>query len=609
MGNYDQVVKASDLVISKLVDAGVDTFFGVTGGAAVHLFDSVDKHDEANLLFFNHEQSASFAVEAYAKIKKGLGAGIFTTGPGATNAITGLAAAWLDSTPCIFVSGQSRVNSTISGRKIRQVGTQEIDIVSVVKPITKYAVMVRDINELSYHIDYAIFLSQHGRKGPCWIDIPVDITWSELDLNSQKYFCPPIEKQDHTETRNTHQAPVIIADYLNNAKRPLVLVGQGVRSAGIENELLDYLKKLKLHFVVTWAMCDFCETDEPLYLGQLGISGQRGANMAVQNADTLVCFGTHLNNSITGTNYELFAKAAKKIVISNDPDELDAIKVKTEHRFCADLLTVVGTLISNNSIELSGSYDDKWNSHCRMYKSLNSFSTKFSDASNPISSYYLKEFISRKAPKNAIFVTDGGGTNVYSSHQSICISDDQRMILSEGLCSMGSGLPEAIGAIFASQNRPVICFIGDGSFPFNVQELQVVKNLNLDIKIFVLNNNGYSSIKTTQQDFLNNNFIGSDVGKNNKNVHTLNVRKIALAFEIPYRKISKNSDLHKLDNKLSISMGPMIIEVIIDKQEIVEPRQGFKPDGKGGYAPQPLHDMYPFLDKNLLNKLLIKDTE
>ena len=599
------MIKASDLVISKLVEAGVDTFFGVTGGAAVHFFDSVDKNKSAKSLFLNHEQSASFAVEAYAKIKKGLGAGIFTTGPGATNAITGLAAAWLDSTPCIFISGQSRINSTINGRNIRQVGTQEIDIVSMVAPVTKYAVTVRDINELSYHLDKAIYLAQEGRKGPSWIDIPVDISWSDLDLSKQRVFLPTKKIFKEKTLRGTRFGETI-EKVLNSSENPLIIVGQGVRSAGVEYKLKSIIERDGLHFVVTWAMSDFCETDNPLFMGQLGISGQRGANMAVQNADVLICLGTHLNNSITGANYELFAPEAKKIIVSNDKDELEAMNIKADHTFCLNLeLALQGwpSMSETGKPKLNSN----WSKYCKKYKNLNDLSGKFSGEHRKISSYYLKDFISRRTKGDAIFVTDGGGTNVYSSHQSIRIREQQRMVLSTGICAMGSGLPEAIGVAFASNHSPTICFIGDGSFPFSMQELQVIQNLELDIKIFVLNNFGYTSIKTTQNDFLEGNLIGSDAGNNIDSVHTLNVEDIAGAFQMPFKKISTNFELHEIIDEILSFDGPNITEVIIDPDEIVEPRQGFKANQMGAFSAQPLYDMFPFMDPKELKSLLIKD--
>lgn len=605
MVNSEQIIKASDLVVAKLVEAGVDTFFGVTGGAAVHFFDSVSKHPNARSLFLNHEQSASFAIEAYAKITTGIGAGIFTTGPGATNAITGVAAAWLDSVPCIFISGQSRLNSTINGRNIRQVGTQEIDIVSMVAPITKYAVTVRDISELSYHLDQAIYMAQEGRKGPSWIDIPVDMSWSDLDLAKQRVFCPKKEDEEPKVSNLIAKFNQAIDKILVNSCRPIVIVGQGIRSASVEQQLKTILERENLHFVVTWAMSDFCETDNPLYLGQLGISGQRGANMAVQNADVLICLGTHLNNSIIGSNPELFAPAAEKLLVSNDQFELDALSLKVDKYFCLDLALVV-----NNWPKFSASREQEkastWVRYCKKYKLLNELAYKFSGASKPISSYYLKDLISRLASGNTIFVTDGGGTNVYSSHQSIRIRDKQRMILSTGICAMGSGIPEAIGAAYASKHSPIICFVGDGSFPFNVQELQVIRDLNLNIKLFVLNNSGYTSIKTTQNDFLNGNLIGSDLTRGTDSVHTLNTKKIATAFEIFYSKFSTNLELHKnLDEVLEI-VGPAVIEIIIDPKEIVEPRQGFKETESGSFAPRPLYDMYPFMEPDDLKNFIIK---
>jgi acetolactate synthase I/II/III large subunit len=594
----DNEIKISDLVIETLQKEGVNIFFGVTGGAVVHFFDSISKRKGVSSIFFNHEQSAAFAVEAYAKSKKGIGAGIFTTGPGATNALTGLAAAWLDSIPCVFISGQSRTTSTIGQRNLRQVGTQEVNIVEMVKPITKYAVTVRHLHEVKYHLHKAIFLARHGRAGPVWIDIPVDISWSSIIKTELKDF--DSKREYPTDNSNALNASLLkkLQSFLNDSKRPLLVIGQGARLAGVENELKEIIEKFSIPFVTTWSMCDFLESDHLLNIGRLGISGQRGANLAVQNCDTLICIGTHLNNSITGTLFDAFAREAKVVVVNIDKDEIDNIPVKVDLKINCD---VKDFLIEFSSLGKLLIKNKTWLTKCISYSELNDFSEKYADIQEGINSLYFKKVISDKANENTIFVTDGGGTNVYSSFQACFNKKNQKLILSTGICSMGSGLPEAIGVYFANPECPIICFIGDGSFPFNMQEFQLVKDLKLPIKFFILNNNGYTSIKTTQADFLGGNFIGSspDAG-----IHLIDIEKAASCFGIDYCLLNNNNQMMSELDKILDSNEAIICEIILSNDEIIEPRQGYKPSDDG-FLPQPLEDMYPFLDETLFDELMI----
>lgn len=594
-------IKVSDLVIQKLRDEGVTTFFGVTGGAVVHFFDSISKLKDTNSVFFNHEQSASFAVEAYAKANQNVGVGIFTTGPGATNALTGLTAAWLDSIPCIFISGQSRSTSTIGQRNLRQVGTQEVKIIDMVKPVTKYAVTVENILDIQYHLDKAIYFAKSGRPGPVWLDVPVDFSWSDVSRKDLRVF----DSSKLEIKESSLELPLNISsdlqDLFSNSKRPLVLVGQGCRLSNSEKKLEEFLENSQTPFVTTWNMSDFMEFDHALNIGRVGISGQRGANLAIQNCDLLICLGTHLNNSITGTIFDGFAREAKILVVNVDKDELDNIPVSVDYKINSDVKDFIDILCDLDSCF---SEHEFWREKYQKYKSLNDFVDKYSNLTDGVNSMYLKKFISNSSPDNSIFVTDGGGTNVYSSLQSCFNRGDQKLILSTGLCSMGSGIPEAIGAYFACPDRPIFCFVGDGSFPFNVQELQLIKNLQIPLKIFVLNNNGYTSIKTTQEQFLNENFVGSTP---ESGIHLINVEAISTSFEIDYISIKNTSDLTNRFPVLLESDKPIISEVFLPSNEIIEPRQGFK-ESDGIFKPQPLEDMFPFLDRKQFDELMIIDS-
>uniref|UniRef100_UPI00404A927C thiamine pyrophosphate-binding protein n=1 Tax=Fulvivirga sp. TaxID=1931237 RepID=UPI00404A927C len=598
-------VKISDLVIDEIARAGVDTFFGVTGGAAVHFFDSIEKNPMLKAIYCNHEQGAAFAVEAYAKTNKKFGAGIFTTGPGGTNALTGLAAAWLDSIPCIFISGQARTNQTVNGRNLRQVGTQEVDIISMVKSVTKYATTIYDIKEVKYHLQKAIYLALHGRPGPVWLDIPVDIQWSFTDSDELIDFDPESEGFN-AQVRSQNLAVDIlkVAQLIKSAKRPVVLAGYGVRLSNAEDALLEFIKKFQIPFVSTWNLVDWVTTDHDLNLGRPGLSGQRGANLALQNSDLIIAIGSHLNATIVGTRPELFARDADIVMVDIDLNELENCPIHIEVSINQD----VKKFLQEISSELGqwspfGDTHEKWKALCDRYKSFNRIALDYSKNQDLVNTYYFKYLLSKNSQEGDIFVVDGGGTIVYSALQSIEIKPKQRIILSAGLCSMGSGIPEAIGAHFASPQSQIYCFVGDGSFPFNMQELQIIKDLKLPIKIFVFNNSGYVSIRTTQNEFLDGRIIGSSP---ESGLHLLNISKIADAFDLPYSHISSQESLEDVLTKLLLKKGgPLVCEVMVsDKQEIV-PRQGFAVTNGGQFEPRPIEDMHPFLDRTLFKSLMV----
>jgi acetolactate synthase I/II/III large subunit len=599
-----QKVKISDVVISEVVKCGVDTFFGVTGGAAVHFFDSIEKLPGIKSVFMNHEQAASFAVEAYAKAKKSLGAGVFTTGPGGTNALTGLAAAWLDSIPCIFLSGQVRSNQTVRGRQLRQVGTQELDIVAMVKPITKYAVTVYDVSEVKYHIQKAIYLATHGRPGPVWVDIPVDIQWSFVDSDELSEFV--LDRETDPGLKELMLVPsqiARVAELIRSANRPVILAGYGVRLAGCEPLLKDLIEKYQIPFVTSWNLCDWIPTNHPLNLGCPGLSGHRGANLTLQNSDLIVSIGSHLNATIVGTKPELFARDARVIIVDIDVNELEHCPIGLEVAVNADAKSFtaeLGRQLADWTPRKDSQLD--WHDYCVRYKALNRIGLDYESNRDQVNSYYFTYLLSKLSKPGDVFVSDGGGTIVYSAFQSTEIKDAQRLILSTGICSMGSGIPEAIGIHFAFPNQQIFCFVGDGSFPFNMQELQTIKDLDIPVKIFVFNNDGYVSIRTTQNDFLEGRVIGSSPGSG---LHLPSVKKTAAAFDLPYFLINNQAELELQINEVMSYTGPLVCEVMVSPQQQIVPRQGFSDRGDGTFEPRPIEDMYPFLDRDIFKSLMI----
>ncbi len=598
-------IKISDFIVDEIHKSGVDTFFGVTGGAVVHLFDSVRKHAGVEAVFFNHEQAASFAVESYAKSRRTLGAGIFTTGPGATNALTGLTAAWLDSVPCIFVSGQARASNTIGARKLRQVGTQEVDIVQMVKPVTNYAVTIRDIREVKYHLHKALYLARHGRPGPVWIDIPVDFQWTSVDPAQQLEFDPAREFPDAPDWKLGKQMNVLreMSDAFFAARRPLILVGYGVRLGGAEERVIALAERLGIPVLTSWSVCDLLPSDHALNLGRPGIAGQRGANLGMQNCDFLLCLGSHLNNSITGTRYDAFAREAKIAVVDVDREEIANIPVHVEYPLNADINAFLDAFEAVPGMaRWDGSAIQGWRQLCDRYRGLNRIAADFAAQSSPVSSYYFKDYLSRNARKDSIFVVDGGGTNVYSSFQSCLIGEARQLVLSTGLCAMGSGIPESIGIAYANPGKEIYCFVGDGSFPFNMQELQLIRDNALPIKIFVLNNRGYVSIRSTQQEFLEGAFVGSAP---DGDLHLPDVEKVAGAFGLPFHRLSSHDEVQERLPQVLGGAGPLVCEVMVSPDEEIVPRQGFMRNEDGSFSPRPLEDMYPFLDRDTYKSLMV----
>jgi acetolactate synthase-1/2/3 large subunit len=603
----DDKLKVSDAVISELKNAGIDTVFGVTGGAVVHFFDSIEKMEGIQSLFFNHEQAASFAVESYAKARKSLGAGIFTTGPGATNALTGLAAAWLDSVPCVFISGQVRTNQTIAGRKLRQVGTQEIDILAMVKDLTKYAVTVYEPSEALYHIQKGLYLAQNGRPGPVWVDIPVDVSWTYLPKSEYKLF-DPIDEQDLFNSPKPAPAPKLVvaevANLLKSAKRPLVVAGNGLRLAGAESELLSLVEHYQIPTVATWAVCDWLPSSHPLHFGLPGLSGHRGANLAVQNSDLILAIGSHLNATIVGTRPEFFAREAQIVVVDIDANELEYCPVGIDVAVNTDAKSFLAEF--SDQLRTSATFKpgqwSEWINRCNQYKSFNQIALDYTHSKQFVNSYYFNHVMSEMTSPGGIFVIDGGGSVVYAAFQSCRLKENQRLILSTGLCSMGSGIPEAIGVHCAQPEKQVYCLVGDGSFPFNMQELQTIKNHNMPIKIFVYNNDGYVSIRTTQQDFLEGRVVGSSP---KSGLNLPDVKKVAEAFDLRYHLINRHEDVTTTLQKILKHTGPVLCEIIVAPDQEIVPRQGFAPRDDGTFDPRPIEDMYPFLDREKFKQLMI----
>ncbi|WP_413744856.1 thiamine pyrophosphate-binding protein [Synechococcus sp. MIT S9451] len=582
-------MRCADWIISRLNSFGCTEVFGVTGGAVVHLFDAAEINPSVNVSYFNHEQSASFAAEAFSKFSSTLSACIVTTGPGATNALTGLAAAWLDSIPMIFISGQARSNNIISSRPLRQVGTQEVDIVSMVSSMTKSCEQITSIRQLVDSFDAHIHNAYTGRPGPIWLDICVDVLWSEM--NDEHLLAPP--------PPSLPSPPLISANFFNNilpslfkkSRRPLLLMGGGCRNPVIPN-LSSIISSIGIPFVTTWLGYDLVDTKHPLHMGHIGMSGQRGANLLVGNTDLLICVGSSVSNSVTSTIISNFAPNAIRVNVNIDPKDFSHTFNFFHYNIEAPATQIFQSLVglSNNfSVSL------KWLEFSNKCKHLS-----YNEAPPPskfVHPFNIFRSFNEYGPEDLVFVVDGGGTSVYSSFQCLMPSPKRRLILSTGLCSMGSGLPEALGV--SRSGLPVVLFCGDGSFPFNVQELQAVHDKNLPILYIIFSNNAYLSIRSTQTQFLDSRHVGSKP----PDVHLLDIKSISEAFSIQYSKVDSLQEFRSFLTSHNFE-APYIIEIPTDPNQEIQPRQSFK-QTNGQYSPNPLTLMDPPLNSSIQNELNI----
>ena len=594
-------MKLTDYVAQFLVDQGVKYVFGLTGGAVVHLFDSVDKNPDITPIFTHHEQAASFAAEAYARVTNNLGAAFVTTGPGGTNALTGLCAAWLDSIPCIYISGQTRFEHTTQDKPIRQLGSQQINIVSVASHFSKFAVMVDDPNKIKYYLQKAIYIAKNGRPGPVWIDLPLNFQWMDIEPDKLPNFSP-VEESLQEVSNNFEELLNKCLKMIKEAKRPLVLIGNGVRLGDATEEFKAFLEKFQIPFVTTWNSSDVIPTDNKFNLGRAGIACQRGANLAVQNCDLLLSIGSHLSIPITGTNYQAFAREAKKIVVDIDPTEILFETVKRDLSIQCDAKIFLDMLLKNG---FDKSTDIKqWLEKCAKYKAYNGIPKEWKEQKTYVNPYVFIDALSDYLDSEDTIVVDGGGTALYMPFQSMKLKEGQRMIVSAGIGAMGSGIPESIGACFASNKKRTICFCGDGSMQFNIQELQTIYHHNLPIKIFLFNNDGYLAIRHTQIDFLNRNFVGSD---SRGGVSLPDFQKVVAAYGIKITRIYNHIEMNEKIKWTLNSSDPVVCEIMIPSDQELIPRAGFKKNADGTASGMPLEDMFPFLDrKEFFENMLVE---
>jgi acetolactate synthase-1/2/3 large subunit len=586
------VIKLSDYVIEFLANAGLKHIFLLPGGGAMHLNDSVGQCDRIQYICNLHEQACAIAADAYGQYTNHFGAAMVTTGPGGTNALTGVAAAWLDSTPCLFISGQVKRADLAGSRGVRQIGFQEIDIVRMAAPITKYAVTVMEPNTIRYHLEKALFLATSGRPGPVWIDIPLDVQAAQIDSDELEGLSP----SELTRPLNGVQLRAAVTrtiDLLNRSERPCVLVGNGVRLAGAMPEFQQLIELLQIPVLTSWKAIDFLPESHPLYAGRPGSVGQRGANFTLQNADFLLTLGARLDYGQTGYNPQIFARAAHKVIVDIDPAEvakLGPVEVAAAYDAKDFLVDFLGR---KNDIEPSARLD--WWERVRNWKQrYPTVLPEYWEQAEYVHNYVFVQVLGEEMAAGDLLVPGSSGACSEITMQAFPVKDGMRIFNSEGLGPMGFALAASLGACVASGGRRTVTIDGDGGFQMNSQELETIRRLNLPIKIFVLNNNGYGSIRSTQRSYFNSRFIASHPSGGLTLPDTCS---LAAAYGLPATRVSGHAGLRQTIRQVLDSAGPMICEVMISPDQYTAPKVASAQRADGMMVSKPLEDMWPFLER------------
>jgi len=575
-------MKATDLIANILKKNSLKCAFGLQGGAVVHIFDSLVKN-KIKVIFTHHEESAALAATANAKLTNEIGCAVVTTGPGSTNAITGLLAAWQDSVPVIFISGQARSNHTSYGKKVRQVGTQEVNICDIIRPISKYSKFISKKEDILKEFNKAILIAKSGRPGPVWLDLALDIQWSEINI-----------KKNNIKKISIRKNPIKITDtkeaikLINKSEKPLFVLGYGLRSSNYNiKKLKNFFDKSQIPFVLTWNSMDLFPTNYSNNLGIIGMSGQRGANKAIFSSDLIICIGTHLSIPHTTTLYESYAHNAKKIIVNIDNDQLENLNVNFDLKILGNLENFLDSI--HNKIKI------KKNNYLFNFKSLNWYEPKKSSYIN--SNTFIRK-ITKLTQKNTCVIIDGGGTALYAGFQSGYVKNKMRYICSSAISSMGTGLAETIGSHESKLFKKFLCIIGDGSFLMNCQDLQTIFQEKINVIIILVNNNGYLAIRHTQKEFLNKRYIGT---QSPKDISFPNFKDLAKAFKIKHIKLKKISEMENFIKKSSTIKGPLICEIITSEEQDSLFKQGYKKNIDNTYSPVDLSEMYPFVEKPIAN--------
>ncbi len=597
--------KASDLIFEYLKRRGVRHIFLISGGGNIHLVDSLGRSG-ISYVCNHHEQASATAAESYSRVTGNIGVALVTTGPGSTNAITGVAGAWLDSIPTLTISGQVRTEVMGTPLGLRQLGPQEIDIVSIVKPMTKYAVTITDPYEVIYHLEKALFIAKDGRPGPVWLDIPLDIQGAMVDPKKLKRFVPSELKPEHQT--NTKKLSMLVSQTLakiRSAKRPVLYAGHGIRLAGAYKEFLLLVDLLKVPVLTSYVGYDMLPNSHPYFFGRAHSLGQRAANFIVQNSDVLLAIGARLDVLTTGFTYKAYARSAYKIMVDTDKKELTKHTLSIDLPIHCDAGQFVREMIRQLRAKPLKLSIGEWLSYGKeVNKQFPNVPREAKLDKRFVNPYHFIDVIGKKYLKpNEIIVESDGVGPLNCMYQAFYVKPGQRIILNLGCAQMGYGLPAAIGAAFAAGGKKrIICFEGDGSLQLNIHELQVMKHHALPIKLFVYSNDGYLSIRNTQKGLFGGRLVATDASSG---LTCPDFVKVGTAYGIKSIRINNHADMERKIKYALSYPGPILIDLNAARDLVLTPKLQTKKTGDGRFVSPPLEDMAPFLPESELKKYML----
>ena len=591
--------------MKRLSQHGVRHVFIVSGGGAMHLDDSIGLCKDITFTCNHHEQACAIGAEGYARSTGSLGAVVVTSGPGGTNTLTGVIGQWTDSVPVLYISGQIKYETSIESCRalgLRQLGDQEINIVDIVRPVTKYAAIVLEPNEIKKHLDKAIYIATHGRPGPVWLDVPLNVQGALIDEGSLVEYdkkedeAVPDRKKLRTQVKET------IA-LLKGSRRPVLVAGHGIRIAGASRLFLEVAQKLRVPVLSTFNGMDLIPTDHPLYVGRIGSIGGRAGNFALQNSDLYLSLGSRNNIRQISYNWGSFARAAKKVIVDIDPAELEKPTLRPDVAICAgarDFLDELKEQVGGHEKLPNFSAWRKW---CGERKTrYPAVGMGNAGDKGGVDLYYFCHTLTGLLNENEIVVA-GNGSACVGLFQAGTVKKGQRIFWNSGCASMGYDLPAAIGASVANGKKRVVCLAGDGSMQMNIQELQTIVHHRLPIKLFYLNNNGYISIRQTQNSFFDGRIVGSD---EKSGVSFPDIIKVAKAYGLRTETISGVNDMAAGIKKTLEGEEPVLCEVSLPSDYIFQPKLSSERKTDGRMVSKPLEDMYPFLDrKEFMGNMII----
>lgn len=595
------MIRVADYVVQTMATQGIRHVFMVTGGGAMHLNDAIGRCRDLSYICVHHEQAASMAAQGYYRLSNRLAAVNVTTGPGSTNAITGVFGAWVDSLGMVVISGQVKRETLVrsTGLPLRQLGDQEVDIIRLIEPITKYAVLVTDPRSIRVHLEKAIHLARSGRPGPVWLDIPGDVQAASIDPAELEGFIP--DPAETSGSADLEEACSQIARGLRKARRPVILAGSGVRLAGAEGEFLRLVECLEVPVVTGFNAHDLIPSDHACYIGRQGTIGDRAGNFSVQNADFLLVLGCRLNIRQVSYAWKHFARQAFKVVVDIDSAELKKPTVQPDLAVHADARDVICRLLDR--CDGPTPEHQSWLDWCRERKlRYPVVLPEYWATAGPVNPYCFVAALFEQLSEGEIVVT-GDATACITTFQAAQLKRGQRLFSDSGCAPMGFDLPAAVGACLARDGGRVICLAGDGSIMLNVQELQTIVGHRLPIKLFVLNNGGYLSIRQTQRAFFPDNPVGAGP---ESGVTFPDFERLAYGFAIPFRRCVDHAGLGDAISATLEGDGPQMCEIVLDPHQPFSPRVSSKrlPDGR--MVTSPLEDMFPFLPREeLLENMIV----